>query len=71
MAVDTLGHLLAMHSTPANEQDRAQVEELASAVQQVTDDNIEIAFVDQGYTGDDAAESCTRARHHTSRRQAA
>jgi len=57
MAVDTLGHLLAMHSTPANEQDRAQVEELASAVQQVTDDNIEIAFVDQGYTGDDAAEA--------------
>jgi transposase len=55
MAVDTLGHLLAMHVTPANEQERAQVEELAKAVQQVTDSNIEIAFVDQGYTGEDAA----------------
>ena len=30
-AVDTLGHLLALLVTPANEQDRAQVEELAEA----------------------------------------
>src|SRR5204862_1332348 len=29
LAVDTLGHLLALHVTPANEQDRAQVAELA------------------------------------------
>src|SRR3954453_18087719 len=29
VAVDTLGHLLAVHVTPANEQDRAQVEQLA------------------------------------------
>lgn len=28
-AVDTLGHLLALHVTPANEQDRAQIGELA------------------------------------------
>ena len=35
-AVDTLGHLLALHVTPANEQDRAQVEELARQVQQLT-----------------------------------
>jgi hypothetical protein len=28
-AVDTLGHLLALHVTPADEQDRAQVGELA------------------------------------------
>ncbi|HEX2923031.1 MAG TPA: IS5 family transposase [Chloroflexota bacterium] len=53
MAVDTLGHLLAMHVTPANEQERAQVEELAKAVQEVTNDNIELAFVDQGYTGEE------------------
>jgi transposase len=51
IAVDTLGYLLALLVTPANEQERAQVEELAQAVQNVTDDNIEIAFVDQGYTG--------------------
>ena len=31
-AVDTLGHLLALHATAADEQDRAQVEELAKAV---------------------------------------
>ena len=31
MAVDTLGHLLALHVTPADEQDRAQVAELAAA----------------------------------------
>ncbi len=50
-AVDTLGHLLALHVTPANEQDRAQVAELAQAVQSVTHQRVEIAFVDQGYTG--------------------
>lgn len=33
LAVDTLGHLLALHVTPANEQDRAQVRQLAQAVQ--------------------------------------
>jgi hypothetical protein len=31
-AVDTLGHLLALHVSPASEQDRAQVEEPAEAV---------------------------------------
>src|SRR2546429_860519 len=44
LAVDTLGHLLALHVTPANEQDRAQVGELAAAVQEVTGDSVELAF---------------------------
>jgi transposase len=57
MAVDTLGHLLALHVTPADEQDRAQVGELAQQVQQVTGDNVEIAFVDQGYTGEKAEQA--------------
>jgi transposase len=52
MAVDTLGQLLALHVTPANQQDRDQVAELAQQVQAVTDQSIEVAFVDQGYTGD-------------------
>jgi transposase len=52
MAVDTLGHLLALHITPANEQERAQVAELAQQVQETTDDTVKVAFVDQGYTGD-------------------
>lgn len=56
IAVDTLGHLLALYITPANEQDRAQVEELAQQVQEVTGRSVEIAFVDQGYTGDQPAQ---------------
>jgi transposase len=55
LAVDTLGHLLALHVTPANEQDRAQVTVLAAAVQQATGDHVALAFVDQGYTGDEPA----------------
>jgi transposase len=51
-AVDTLGHLLALHVTPANEQDRAQVGVLAEAVQEVTGESVELAYVDQGYTGE-------------------
>lgn len=50
-AVDTLGHLLALHVTPADAQDRAQVEQLAKAVQEVTGKSVELAYVDQGYTG--------------------
>jgi len=51
VAVDTLGHLLALVATSADEQDRAQVAELCRQVQAATDDAIEVAFVDQGYTG--------------------
>ena len=60
-AVDTLGHLLALHVTPANEQDRTQVAQLAQAVQSVTDQNVEVAFVDQGYTGQEPAEAAANA----------
>lgn len=50
IAVDTLGHLLALYVTPANEQDRDQVAKLAQSVQEVTGLNVDIAYVDQGYT---------------------
>ena len=60
-AVDTLGHLLALSVTPANEQERAQVAELAAAVQDVTGHSVEVAFVDEGYTGEKPAEA---AREH-------
>jgi transposase len=53
MAVDTLGHLLALHVMPADEQDRDQVAVLAEAVQQATGASVELVYVDQGYTGDD------------------
>jgi transposase len=61
MAVDTLGHLLALRVTPANAQDRAQVEALAQQVQAVTGEHVEIAFVDQGYTGDATAQAAAQA----------
>jgi len=56
IAVDTLGNLLALFVTPANEQDRAQVGELAKRVRAATGETVELAFVDQGYTGETAAE---------------
>lgn len=61
IAVDTLGHLLALVVTPANAQDREQVAELAQQVQQITGESVEVAFVDQGYTGEQPA---TDAKSH-------
>lgn len=57
IAIDTLGHLLAASVTPANEQERAQVAHLCEAVQAVTGETVEVAFVDQGYTGEAAADA--------------
>jgi len=57
LAVDTLGHLLALRVTAADEQDRAQVSELAKRVQEETGETVEIAYVDQGYTGENAADA--------------
>lgn len=61
VAVDTLGHLLAVAITPANEQERAQVGPLCQQVQEATGEAVKIAFVDQGYTGQEAAQ---QARAH-------
>lgn len=55
--VDPLGHLLALRVTPADEQDRAPVADLAAAVQAATGASVEVAFVDQGYTGERAADA--------------
>jgi transposase len=55
IAVDTLGHLLALVVTPADEQEREQVAELAAAVQEATGQTVSLAYVDQGYTGDQTA----------------
>lgn len=74
-AVDTLGHLLALKVTPANAQDREQVADLAQAVQQATGQNVQVAFVDQGYTGDKAAAEAAKhglelevVKHHQAKR---
>jgi transposase len=55
IAVDTMGNLLAIHVTAANEQERAVVGELAEKVQEATGQHVEVAFVDQGYTGEQPA----------------
>lgn len=51
MAVDTLGHLLALHVTPADRDDRAEVGRIAEAIQAATGQSVDLAYVDQGYTG--------------------
>ena len=61
MAVDTLGHLLALHVTPANEQDRARVKALATQVQAATGETVQVAFGDQGYTGRQSAQDAAQA----------
>lgn len=60
LAVDTLGHLLALYVTPANEQDRDQVNQLCADLQEATGESVELAFVDQGYTGEAAAQSAAQ-----------
>lgn len=57
MAIDTPGHLWALLVTPANKQDRANGGQLAQDVHEVTNKTVEVAFVDQGYTGDNAAQA--------------
>jgi transposase len=55
LAVDTLGHLLALHVSAADEQERAHVGRLAQAVQDATGQHVELAYVDEGYSGPNAA----------------
>jgi transposase len=57
MAVETLGLLLTVHIAPANEQERAQVAELARQVQQATGQTVKLAFADLGYTGNTARQA--------------
>lgn len=74
-AVDTLGNLLALTVTAGNEQERSQVAELAQRVQEVTGGTVELAFVDQGYTGKPAAQQAAEhsielevVKHHEAKR---
>jgi hypothetical protein len=56
MAVDTLGHLPRfMSRRPARRS--GEVERLARTVQAVTNDAVELAWVDQRYTGERAADA--------------
>ena len=60
-AVDTMGKLLALKVTAANEQKGNQVAEPAAKVQEVTGGTVTIAFVDQGCTGAHAAQQASQA----------
>jgi transposase len=61
LVVDTLGQLLAVKVTPANEQDRAHVGELLAQGQALTGEQVEVAFVDPGSTGAKPAEAASAA----------
>lgn len=52
-----LGAFAGLVGDPGHEQDRAQVGPLAQAVQAATGESVALAYVDQGYTGDDAAQA--------------
>lgn len=60
IAVDTLGHLLALRVTPADQQDRRAVGAIAAATQEATGETVELAYVDQGYTGEQPAAAANR-----------
>ena len=57
LAVDPPGHRLALPVTPAGEGDRAAVAEPAEAVPDATGASVELAFVDQGHTGERPADA--------------
>ena len=57
LAVDTPGHLLALYVTAADQEDRVQVAELAKRVQEETGETVEVTFVEQDYTDDNAADA--------------
>ena len=59
VAIDTLGHLLALRVTPANTHERAHGA-LADAVQEATGNTVELAWVDPGDTGENLAEDVAR-----------
>lgn len=46
-AVDILGHLLAPHFSPADDQE----EELAETIQEATGESVQLAYVDQAIAG--------------------
>jgi transposase len=74
-AVDTLGHLLALHVSPACDQERDFAAGLAEEVQEVTGGTVKVAFVDQGYTGAATAEAAAEhgvelvvVKHHEAKK---
>jgi transposase len=57
MAVEALCHLLALRVRPADVRDRSAVGRLHPDIQDATGDSVRLAYVDQGYTGEAAADT--------------
>jgi transposase len=55
VVVDTMGTLLAMSVTAANEAERRQLSALAQRVQEVTGETVQVLYADAAYTGEEAA----------------
>ena len=51
--VDTMGTLLALAVTPANEAERRQISALAQRVQEVTGESVELIYADAASTGEE------------------
>ena len=58
--VDTLRQSAGAACNGADEQDRAQIETLAETVQEITGERVELAYVDQGYAGENAARAAEK-----------
>ena len=52
LAVDTLGSVISVIATAADEQDRDQVFDICQKIQEETGGNIDVMIGDQGYTGE-------------------
>ena len=68
--VDTMGTLLALAVTPANEAERRQLSALAQRVQEVTGEPVEVLYADAAYTGAETAAAAQAAGHAPGRRPA-
>ena len=69
MAIDTLDHLPALHVTPVDVGDREAVARLAADIQNATGDAVSLAYVDQGYAGEAAADAAASLSRTTSATQ--
>jgi transposase len=61
LATDPRGNPLALTASPADEQDREHLGELLEKAQAATENHLEVAFADQGYTGEAAATAVQEA----------
>jgi transposase len=53
--VETMGTLLALAVTPANQAERRQLSALAQRVQEVTGETVEVLYAEAAYTGEETA----------------